>query len=439
MADEGSPKAAAVLAGTAPLLLTYPAELRRRVMPVALETMVLGGMGEAAAPLLAQRATDPSLAYARALLQQSDGDSEGALAAFDALANSRSQFEHARASIHAIELRLSMGLTDAKAAADAMEARLYAWRGGERDLALRLRIADLRRQTGDWRSVFTQLRTAKADFPAQAAEVDRRLKEAFAAVPRDPNLGKMAPTDLIAMLDENTQLMADGSDGEPMRALLAEKLMALDLPNRADPLLTKLMRAAPYGPARAGFGATLATLRLREGDGDGALLALAESNSADMGDAVRDRRALITARVEAERGHIAGAVAALADTHTPDADETRAEILERAKDWPAARDALKLLVADAIPDTGTQNDGQLHVLLRLVTAATFAGDDATLASLRDQLHNRLGSGPQSDLFHLLTAEPVRGTADLGRAKAEVGLANTVATELGGRKPGARTP
>jgi hypothetical protein len=404
-----------------------------------LETMVLGGMGEAAAPLLAQRATDPSLAYARALLQQSDGDSEGALAAFDALANSRSQFEHARASIHAIELRLSMGLTDAKAAADAMEARLYAWRGGERDLALRLRIADLRRQTGDWRSVFTQLRTAKADFPAQAAEVDRRLKEAFAAVPRDPNLGKMAPTDLIAMLDENTQLMADGSDGEPMRALLAEKLMALDLPNRADPLLTKLMRAAPYGPARAGFGATLATLRLREGDGDGALLALAESNSADMGDAVRDRRALITARVEAERGHIAGAVAALADSHTPDADETRAEILEKAKDWPAARDALKQLASDVIPDTGTLSDGQLRVMLRLVTAATFAGDEATLASLREQLRNRLGSGPQADLFRLLTAEPVRGTADLGRAKAEVGLANTVASELGGKKPGARTP
>jgi hypothetical protein len=78
-------------------------------------------------------------------------------------------------------------------------------------------------------------------------------------------------------------------------------------------------------------------------------------------------------------------------------------------------------------------------MLRLVTAATFAGDEATLASLREQLRNRLGSGPQADLFRLLTAEPVRGTADLGRAKAEVGLANTVASELGGKKPGARTP
>lgn len=444
MADEGSPKAASVLATTAPLLFTYPAELRRRVLPLAMETMVLGGEADAAAPLLAERDNDPRLAYARALLLQARNDDEGALAAFDAIANTRSPFDHARAAIHAIELRLTMGKLDDKGAADALERLLYAWRGDERDLALRLRIAELRRKTGEWRSVFTQLRAAKADFPAHVAEIDRRLKEAFAAVPKDPSLDKMPPTDLIALLEENAELMATGPDGEPMRALLAEKLMALDLPKRADPLLTRLMRAAPYGPARAGFGATLATLRLREGDGDGALLALSESNSADMGDAVRDRRALITARVEAKRGHIASAVEALAGDQSPEALDTRATILEQAKDWPAARDALAALAASVVPDSGTLTDAQLRVMLRLVSAATFAGDEATLGSLREKLRTRLGGGPQADLFRLLTTAPVRGTADLGRARAEIGLARAVTADMGPRdmsqkKPAAKTP
>jgi hypothetical protein len=439
MADEESPAAAAILATTAPLLFTYPAELRQRVMPLAVETMILGGQPEAAAPLLAQREHDPRLAYANALLKQALGDNEAALKLFDAVANTRSTFDHARAAVRAVELRLAMGKLDPKEAADALDARLYAWRGDSRDLALRLRIADLRRQAGDWRGVFTMLRGAKADFPGQAAEVNRRLKEAYAAVPRDPALDKMPPTELIALLDENSELLADGSDGEPMRALLAEKLMALDLPKRADPLLTKLMRAAPYGPARAGFGATLATLRLREGDGDGALLALSESNSADMGDAVRERRALITARVEAERGHIGGAIEALADSQTPAADEARAAILEKAQDWPAARDALSVLAAHVVPDSGTLNDAQLRIMLRLATAATRAGDDATLEALREKLRSRLGTGPQADLFRLLTAEPVRGTADLGRARTELGLARAVTENLGPKKPAAKTP
>jgi hypothetical protein len=444
MADDASPAAASILATTAPLLFTYPPELRARVLPLALETMVRGGQAEAAAPLLAQREHDQRLDYARALLKQAQGDNAGALNLFDALVDSRSDRDHARAGVRAAELRLATGQLDTKAAADALEKQLYAWRGDGRELALRLRVAELRQDIGAWRSVFATLRAARADFPAQAAEIDRRLKQAFAAVARDPALDKMEPTELIALLDENAELMAEGPEGEPMRILLAEKLMALDLPKRADPLLTKLMRAAPYGAARAGFGATLATLRLREGDGDGAMLALSESNSADMGDAVRDRRALIAARVEAKRGDLPGAVEALSAAHTQDADEERAAILERAQDWPGARDALTILAARVVPDPcvspcGPLDNAQLGIVLRLTTAATRAGDDATLAALRERLSTRIGAGPQGDMFRLLTAQPVRGTADLGRARAEMGFARSVAADMGPKKPAARTP
>lgn len=439
MADEGSPAAAAVFATTAPLLFTYPAEMRHLVLPLALETMILGGEAEAAGRLLAQREHDPRLAYARALLKQAQGDNEGALALFDAVTNTRSPLDHVRAAVRATELRLTMGQLDSKGAADALDARLYAWRGDGRDLALRLRIADLRGQSGAWRTVIALLRGAKADFPGQAAEIDRRLKAAFAAVPRDPALNKMEPTELIAMLEENAELMADGPDGEPMRVMLADKLMALDLPKRADPLLTKLMRAAPFGPARAGFGATLATLRLNEGDGDGAILALSESNSADMGDVVRERRALVTAQVEAKRGHTREALETLTGDRTPEAEEARAAILEQAQDWPAARDALAVLAARVVPDSGTLNEAQRQVVLRLATAAARADDDATLAGLREKFRTRIGTGPQADMFRLLTAEPVRGTADLARARAEMGLARAVTADMGPKKPAATTP
>jgi hypothetical protein len=404
-----------------------------------METMVLGGQTEAATRLLAQQEDDPDLAYARALSKQAVGDNDAALALFDAVTNTRSDFDHARAAVRATELRLTMGKLDAKGAADALETGLYAWRGDRRDLALRLRIAELREKSGAWRAAFAMLRGTKTAFPDQAAEVDRRLREAFAAVPHDPSLDKMEPTELIALLAENAGLMADGPDGEPMRALLAQKLMALDLPKQADPLLTKLMRAAPFGLARAEFGSTLASLRMGESDTDGAILALSESNSDDIPEAIRARRGLIAARAQAKRGNAAEAAAALSADKTADAEETRAAILEQAQNWPAARDALSILATRVLPDSGMLNAVQLGVVLRLATAATNADDDATLASLGTRLGSRVGTGPQADMFRLLTAAPVRGTADLARARAEMGLARAVSAGLNTKSPATKTP
>jgi hypothetical protein len=425
MTDAHSQKAAQMLATTAPLLFTYPTELRDRVLPLAMETMVLGGDAKAAAPLLAERPDDPRLAFARALLKEAQGDDKDALRMYDRLVRSRSPWDHARAAAAAVELRLKMGQLDAKGAADALEKHLYAWRGDAWDLALRRRIAALRRQSGDWVDAFALLRGAMADFPAHANEIRHEMEKEFASLPSDPALDHMAPAELVAFLDENSDLMPSGPEGEPIRALLARKLMALDLPAQADPVLNRLMRAAPLGPARAALGATLATVRLHENDPDGALLALSESNASDMPDAVRARRALITARVEARRGHIDAAMAALAGVKTVAADEARANILERAKRWPQAVDALNTLVAREVPATGALNGGQTRLLLRLAAAATHAGDQAALTALREKMGARIGTGPVADTFRVLTEAPIRGTADLARARAELGVAEAI--------------
>ena len=83
-------------------------------------------------------------------------------------------------------------------------------------------------------------------------------------------------------MDENADLVPNTGEGEAVQARFADRLLALDLPNRAGPVLDKLMRAAPAGPARATFGARLATLRLGEVDAGGALAALAASDAAGL-------------------------------------------------------------------------------------------------------------------------------------------------------------
>ena len=432
--DDASPQAAASFAVTAPLALDYPVAMREKLLPLVIETMLRGGQSRAAQTLLARCGQEPALAMARAMADEAAGKTDAALIAYDALAGSPDQRTSARAAVHALELRLRLARVSVQRAADGLERLLYAWRGDRHDLTLRERLAELRQQSGDWRAALAALRGAEQDFPPQRLEILARMQDSFAALLRNGAADRLPPLELVALVDENTDLLPISADGEALQAHLADRLLALDLPNRAGPVLDKLMRTAPTETARAGFGARLATMRLHEGDATGALQALLASAASGLPQNVADRRRLLFAAATAHRGDFPAALASLDGLHSAAAAALRADILEQSQDWWGADRALTEYVDGMVPSTGALNDTQRQALLRLATAAARAGDAATLAGLNARESVRMGSGALADMFHLLTAAPVRGTSDLARARREVGLAQTLPASLKAVEP-----
>jgi tetratricopeptide (TPR) repeat protein len=429
MLDDGSPAAAAVFAATAPLAFEYPGPIREHILPLMAETMIQGGELTPAARLLEQRKSDPKLAYARALMRQAEGDTGQALGMLDALANGHDQFDRARAAIRAVELRLAARELDKTQAADALDKLLYAWRGDARELALRERIADLRGQTGAWGVALATLRQAETDFPEQAMPVHERLKDTFAGMIRDQGAQHIPPIEFVSMVDENIDLIHDAGDDEAVEQALADRLLALDLPGRAKPVLEKLMSSGKSGVAKARFGSSLAALEAREGDDAGARAALDASEAPDLPPELAEQRTIVRAGSVARLGDPAGAAAVLAPLRTGSATEARARILETAADWPGAEQAWADYVALTVPDTGMLDDTQARTVLRLVTATARAGDDDGLAALRIKFGERIGDGPLGDMFRLLTAEPVRTSADIGRSRREMSLAASLPADL----------
>jgi hypothetical protein len=434
MQDNSSPYAAIALAGTAPLLLTYPPPIRDRLLPLAVETMVQGGAKAASKTLLARAGELPGLDMARAMLAQATGDNEAALAHYDALTASRDQSLSARAAVRAVDLRLASGKFDARQAAEAFDRLLYAWRGDRRELELREKLAGMRQQLGEWRAALALLRDSEVAFPDDAKDIHARLQATFDALLHDDAADKIPPLEFVALVDENADLVPNTREGEAMQAVLADKLVALDLPKRAGPVLDKLMRAVPAGPARATFGARLATLRLGEADASGALAALAASDAADLPAPLTEQRVLMRADAQARWGDVSGAISTLAGIDTVAAGAARAGILEQAKDWVGADRALTNYVAKTVPESGDLDDAARRSLLRLATAAARAGDDATLAALREHQEPRMGTGPLAEMFRLLTADPVHGTTDLARAGREVGFARALPADLQAMRP-----
>ena len=429
MQDDGSPSAAAVLAATAPLAVQYPKPIREHILPLMVETMIKGGEIAPAARLLNQRKNDPKLAYARALMQQAEGNTDQALDMLDGLANGHDQFDRARAAVRAVELRLAAHKLDKIQAADALDKLLYAWRGDTRELALRERVADLRGETGAWRVALATLRQAEIDFPEKATPIHQRLKDMFAGMIRDQGVHQASPIEFVSTVDENADLMLDSGDDEVVQQSLADRLLALDLPARAKPVLEKLMRSAKSEVAKARFGFSLATLSSRDGDDAAAQTILDISEGHDLPTDLLEQRTILRAGSVAHLGNPAAAAAMLAPLRTSRATETRAQILESALDWAGAEQAWSDCVALTLPDSGTLDEAQTRTVLRLATATARAGDDPGLSGLRAKYGNRVGAGPLGGMFRLLTAEPVRTTADIKRSQQEMSLAASLPTDL----------
>jgi hypothetical protein len=368
---------------------------------------------------------------------QADGQTDTALAIYDGLSVGMDRLLRVQVARCAIELRLAGRRINVEQAADEIEKLLVAWRGDDRELSLRERLAELRAQAGRWRTALELPRATVHDFPDYAADIHERVRRTFVAVLGDARLDALPPLEFIALADENTDLLPPGADGEALAVRLADRLLALDLPEQAEPLLQKLVHVALPGAGRAGIGARLAALRLRRGDAGGALSALADSSADDLPAELTETRTLLLAEAESRNGDVPGTVEALSELGTSAADEKRAAILERAQDWAGAESALKDYAAKTVTKGGNLDDAQCRTLIRLATAASRSGDQAELATLREADEGRMGTGPLADMFRLLTADPVHGAADLRRSGHEAALAHALpgGPQSGARKPG----
>ena len=442
--DDADPAAARDLASAIPLLLSYPAPLREHFLPLALQTIALGGRPQTAKAVLAKLPDDPALELARGMMHEMSGEPDAALHAYALVAGRPDRLARFTAMTRAVGVQLTRGDFGPKEAADALDHALYAWRGPREELALRIHMADLRRQTGQWHEAITLLREAKAVFPDAQSQIDSEVAGIFTALFGGDAAMRMAPADFVALYDQNTDLIRGAPYSELAGTTLVNRLVALDLPGRADPVLMQMIEQATSPAKRALLGARLASVRLSANDPAAALTALANTappaaaspNAAqDVSADITQTRQLLYARAESQRGNGDRALAMLATLDSADADDMRANLYGARQDWKNAVGALADLERRKLPPTASPlSPEQQAIVMRQATAATLATDPATIDRLRDLRGVAMAAGPSADAFRLLTAAPVSRTQDLPRAFDEIKLAKHLPSELGNRPP-----
>jgi hypothetical protein len=373
------------------------------------------------------------------MMHEMAGEPDAALQAYGLVAGRGDRLPRYTAMVRAVAVRLARGDFGPREAADALDGALYAWRGDKEELALRIHMADLRRQTGQWRDAITLLREARTAFPDASSRVDSELAGMFTALLEGGAAERMAPAEFVALYDQNIDLLRQAPWSDLAGTALVNRLVALDLPGRADPVLTRMIALATDPARRAVLGARLASVRLSANDPAGAIAALATTRppatavaDATPGTADAEQtRQLLYARAEAQRGNIDTAITMLAGLGSPEADDLRAGLLSARKDWTGAVAALSELERKRLPaDAYTLSADQQAIVMRLASAATLAGDQATIDRLRTARGAAMAKGESAIPFQLITSPPVSKTTDLPRAFEEIQLARQLPARLG---------
>jgi hypothetical protein len=410
------------------LILTYPAPLRRRLLqPVA--DIFLRAHQFAALHAMLAAVPDHELDSARAAVLVADGDTDAALKALNRLAVSADRLTASRARRARTELLLASHRIDARTAATQLEQQLYAWRGGPQDFDLRMRLAELDGQAGNWRAGLAILRETEPLFPDKHDVLYAAEHAQVADLIHGLNSGHIAPLDVVAVAEECADLLAESGGDAKLAPVLADKLIALDLPERAEPVLQHILDHTSDPAAKAEVGLKLAQLRLDLRGTKAALDTLDASEAPDLPAPLAGDRLFARARAVAAGGDTEGALKFLGSLDTTPALELRDKLEEQKHDWQAAEATVATLVQKTLPASGPLDAAQQTMLVHLAGLASQAGDMAGLHRLQLEQGGRIAPGPRAELFRLLTESPVGAVADLPRSEKELNAARGLPAAL----------
>lgn len=406
------PAAAALFARRHPMIADYARPIRARLGLTAAEATLEAGDPGATAQRLEEVQDDvvtdleeARYDFLRALLLQAEGDTEAAEPILRRLATAGLGAPSVQARLAMIERDLETGGLPPQEAIEQLEQLRFAWRGDAFEFALLQRLAGLYEREGRWREALRALRQAATYFPgsARAEAAAERLSALFARVFLGPDKPDLPPLTALSLYEEFRELTPPGAPGNRLIEGLADRLVAVDLLDRAAELLNGQVQFRLQGEEKARVGARLALIRLLDRQPRAALEALEVSAQDGLPDALQRQRRHLQARALSDLGRAGQALVLLQGDGSLDAQRLRAEILWAERDWAAAATALAASLPPR-PDDGALPAELSGQVLNLAVAHTLAGDRPALEALRAEWGAAMSAGPHAEAFALLAED-----------------------------------
>ena len=390
---------------------TLPQELAERVLigwsQAALEADDLSSFRVAVDQLEAFRDSRRATSYAslmRGKAAERDEEPDLALEHYAAAIERDYRPTRARAAMARVKVELGLEQIDPTEAIERLEALRFAWRGDSYELRLMERLSDMHIANSDYRKALETLRQAVTYFPdsKNARTLAQLMNSIFDELYLNGAANKLDPVRALALYYDFQELTPVGKRGDEMIRRLADRLVQVDLLDRAARLLDHQVNFRLKGGEKARVAARLAVIHLLNKSPAEALAVLDASRFGVLTDELSKERRYLRIRALVELNRTREALESIAGDSSEPAQLLRADIHWRNQDWAAAAKTMQGLLTDrARPDLPLSASDQNRVIQTAISLY-MADDFEGLDKLTDQFAERMANGPHADTFRVLT-------------------------------------
>ncbi|MBR1778781.1 MAG: hypothetical protein IJ752_09410 [Alphaproteobacteria bacterium] len=417
------------------ILQAYPQPIKTRLALAGLHAAVAGGdefsiqnFMEAANNSENTAAENDEIAFYHALWQETTGMYSLAREEMTRLAEGKDLYFRAMGGLEKVRMDTRAKAITPQERIEELERLSYAWRGGEFEYNLMTMLVAAYQDQRDFAEVLHILKDMRARFNGmpESKNIQSLMEDIFRKLYLNDEENLLSPVKAVALYEEFKELTPPGEKGAQVIRRLADRLVAMDLLERAADLLDEQLKR-PIGNKERGLVSTrLALVRLLNKEPEQALKALSVSEDKQFSEKLQKQRLYIRAKALADLKKTEEAAALLENDDSESAKMLRAEIFWQAQMWDKAADALKLLIKKPQPNVPlTAQEAQR--VLDWAAALRLAGRPKIVMRLRENFMPYMKETPLFQAFDFITKTPQQGLMDYRQVAQEVESAESFHT------------
>lgn len=333
---------------------------------------------------------------------------------WEPLVEGKDRLYRARSGLALTLLELQDGKIDREKAIDRLEGLRYAWRGDELEAQINYMLGRLYLEQDAYVKGFAILRDATTMALPDSnigKEITGYMSQAYQDLILQDN--DLSPLDAATIYEEFKELTPPGDAGNAVIQRLAERLVEVDLLDRASALLQHQVDYRLQGPEKARVGTRLAAIYLLDKNPRPAMTALDAAEAVYAADTTmpevekkehKREIDLLRARTLSKINRTEEAIALL-NSYPPDPDVNalRADIAWQAGLWEDAGEALQDLILDEALDLKRPlTDKHADLILNRAVALNLASNRVALANMRTEYQPAMNQTSRAQIFDVIT-------------------------------------
>lgn len=363
-------------------------------------------------------------ALTRAQLFEALGRVDEALEIYDQLLTSDHRAILARARFAHANLRHELGAMSDEELTNELHALRLVWRGDDLELAVLERLGELLIAKGEVAEGLEIWRMAVGTFPEteRARRVASSMTETFTDLYLSGGADEMDPVEALSIYYEFRELTPIGRRGDALIRNLADRMVDVDLLDKAATLLRHQVDNRLRGTAQAQVAAKLALIELMNRQPSAALQAIRSTKQVRLPKDLTHKRRLLEARALTDLGLYDHALDLLSETEGEGVADLVANIHWEAQQWSVAAANFETALGARWRDPLPLTEDERFQVLRAAISFSLDDDAIGLERMRAKFGDLMSASPDASAFAVVT-DPIQtnGVAfrDLARSVASI--------------------